>query len=145
MSGPGIFRVADGSAVTQADAVLSWADVARPVLIEVARSYHATISYKDLAEAVEASTGIRTRLLLQNWIGRVLGTVSSDCHRRNEPLLSALCVHADGSVGAGYAQAVRDAYGGDLPADLERHAATSGSGATCASAHKFQPTVADPP
>jgi hypothetical protein len=41
----------------------------------------------------------------------VLGTVAEACHARGEPLLSALCVHADGTVGPGYATALANAYG----------------------------------
>jgi hypothetical protein len=86
-------------------------------------TYHATITYKDLAEEVQATSGIRTRRLLQNWIGDVLGTVAEDCHQAGEPLLSALCVRADGTVGPGYGKAVVDNFGGDPPDDLDMHAA----------------------
>lgn len=89
----------------------------------IARQYHAVVTYGELADAVQEATGIRTRMLLSNWIGRVLGAVSADCHRRDEPMLSSLCVHADGGVGPGYAEAVIERYGGKAPEDLDQHAA----------------------
>jgi hypothetical protein len=38
-------------------------------------------------------------------------------------MLSALRVHADGTVGEGYGQAILENYGGPLPGDLDKHAA----------------------
>src|SRR5262249_23345239 len=84
---------------------------------------HGTITYQALAEQVQDEAGIRTRILMMNWIGKVLGSVARESHRRGQPLLSALCVHADGSIGDGYAEAVIENYGGQPPADLEIHAA----------------------
>ena len=123
MGTPGTYRVSDGSRVEFAAALAAWTAAAVPVLERVARTYHATISYKDLGEEVQNVTGIRTRVLLMNWIGQVLGGVSRISHRRGQPMLSALCVHSDGTVGEGYGQAILDNYGGPLPGDLDMHAA----------------------
>lgn len=123
MGTPGTYRVSDGSRVEFAAAVAAWTAAAVPVLERVARTYHATISYKELGEEVQQVTGIRTRVLLMNWIGQVLGGVSRISHRRGQPMLSALCVHSDGTVGEGYGQAILDNYGGPLPGDLDMHAA----------------------
>lgn len=57
------------------------------------------------------------------WIGDVLGRVSADCARRGEPLLSALCVNTEGSVGEGYRGAVIDIRG-ELVGDVDDHAAS---------------------
>jgi hypothetical protein len=123
MGTPGTYRASDGSRVEFAAALAAWTAAAVPVLERVARTYHATISYKELGEEVQQVTGIRTRVLLMNWIGQVLGGVSRISHRRGQPMLSALCVHADGTVGDGYGQAILDNYGGPLPDDLDMHAA----------------------
>jgi hypothetical protein len=61
-------------------------------------------------------------MLLQHWIGQVLGAVAARCHLAGEPLLSALCVHADGTVGDGYKIAVGESFGSE-PDDPDRHAA----------------------
>lgn len=100
----------------------SWAEAARPVLLETAKRYNMVITFKELAEQVQEASGIRTKQLPTHWIGDVLGRVSADCASRGEPLLSALCVNADGSVGKSYAEAVVKS-GGAEPADPDKHAA----------------------
>src|SRR5512142_1723319 len=69
MTSPGTWRVSDGSPVHFADAVAAWTSAAIPALECVARIYHATITYLDLGEQVQEQSGIRTRMLLMNWIG----------------------------------------------------------------------------
>jgi hypothetical protein len=107
-----------GSSVARA----AWAEAARPVLLEAAGRYRATLTYKQLAAAVQESAGIRTTQLVHQWIGDVLGRVTDECHSRGEPLLSSLCVSAQGSVGQGYAEAVEHARG-TRPNDPDDHAA----------------------
>lgn len=100
-----------------------WAEHARTVLIEVAGGYLGTVTYGDLAARIQAETGVRTKSLMQNWIGETLGRVAADCRRRGEPLLTSLCVSkVDGTVGPGYAVAVTASYG-ETPEDVELHAA----------------------
>jgi len=57
-----------------------------------------------------------------NWIGGVLGLVAEGCASRGEPLLSALCVNQEGSVGPGYAPSVASLRGA-APDDGDDHAA----------------------
>ena len=101
----------DASAVGSSVARAAWADAARPVLLEAAGRYRATLTHKQLATAVQASTGIATTQPMHEWIGDVLSRVTDECQSRGEPLLSALCVSAQGSVGQGYADAVEHARG----------------------------------
>jgi hypothetical protein len=115
-------READGSPVDAAEARQGWAEAARPVLEAVASTYNATISYADLADAVQATTGVVTTQQMRHWIGPVLARVTEDCLTRSEPVLSALCVKADGSVGAGYASAIEKVRG-TRPDDPEMDAA----------------------
>lgn len=119
---PGTWRVADGQRVEFSEAQRGWADAARQVLLEVAGSYHAYTTYLELGEAVQDRTGVRTRSLLTNWIGGVLGMVADECKRRGEPVLSALCVRQDETVGPGYVKAVEAVYG-FTPEDPDQHAA----------------------
>ena len=60
---------------------------------------------------------------MRNWIGDVLTLVGTDCHERGEPLLSALCVQKDGTIGDGYGVALVKINGGDAPDDLDQQAA----------------------
>jgi hypothetical protein len=100
----------------------AWATAAREILLVAAKRYHSVVTYKELAREVQQQTRIRTNQLMHYWIGDVLGRVSAECSRRGEPLLSALCVNAEGSVGPGYALAVVAATGVE-PGDLDDHAA----------------------
>ncbi len=120
---PTTIREIDSSPVEMAQAQQEWAIAARPELERVARTYGELIRYAELAEAVQVSTGIRTRKLMRNWIGDVLTLVGTDCHERGEPLLSALCVQKDGTIGDGYGVALVKIYGGDPPTDLDQQAA----------------------
>ena len=92
-----------------------WAEAARPALLEAAGRYRALVTYKQLAAAVQESTGVTTTQPVHQWIGDVLGRVTDDCQSRGEPLLSSLCVSVQGSVGQGYADAVEHARGSARP------------------------------
>lgn len=123
-SGPGTYRESDGSAFPMAEAKRIWAPLAREILEQVAGTYHAITTYGELAEELQARSGIRTRQRLDYWIGGVLGDVARGCRARGEPLLSALCVSgSDGTVGPGYASVIelREAEAG--APDIEMHAA----------------------
>jgi hypothetical protein len=64
MGTPGTYRVSDGSRVEFAAAVAAWTAAAVPVLEQVARTYNATISYKELGDEVQQATGIPS---VQSW------------------------------------------------------------------------------
>ncbi len=119
---PVIYRVADGSEVSTPDSRQAWADAARPILEGVAGTYNATIGDGDLAEQVQVDSGVVTTQLSRYWIAKVMGLVAADCAGRDEPMLGALCIRHDGSIGGGYADAVTKARGA-APEDIEVHAA----------------------
>lgn len=103
MAGPGYTTAA---AVGSEHARAVWALAAREHLIETARTYHAFVTYADLADFVQERSLIRTGQLMHYWIGDVLYRVAQECVERREPLLSSLCVDATGSVGQTYADTV---------------------------------------
>ena len=119
----GTYLEATGEPVEMRDARVVWAPIARESLLRTAQTYNAYITYGDLAEELQRASGIRTKQLIHHWIGKVLVTVSSECHEQNEPLLSSLCVYQNGSVGAGYGGALDATYGGPRPDDLDLAAA----------------------
>jgi hypothetical protein len=119
---PGTYRVDDHSAVTMDDAKAAWTPFAREALEQVARTYNGVINYGEIAEAVQAGSGIRTRMLTHYWVGDVLGAISVGCRDRGEPLLSSLCVRQDGTIGDGYGADLVE-LGRPAPADLELAAA----------------------
>jgi hypothetical protein len=100
-----------------------WAAEGLPVLEEVARSYGAYVTYGELSERLQDSSGIHTGVPFRHWIGPVLGEIAKrQQEREKEPILTALVVRADGSVGDGYSIPLQQ-RGIEIPADLDAHAA----------------------
>lgn len=122
-TGPQAFRVEDGTELTPAEATAAWAEAAHPVLAAVAGKYNSTITHKDLAQATIAAAGVETKSLVQSWIGPVLAQVARGCKDMGQPVLTSLCVRSDGSPSAAYGDSIIETYGGELPDDLDLHAA----------------------
>ena len=70
-----------------------------------AGKYRAVITYLELSERVQEVSGIRTRTLLTNWIGKLLEEAAQRAKTEGEPPVTSLCVHQDGTIGPGYARA----------------------------------------
>jgi hypothetical protein len=100
----------------------AWATAARELLIQAARSYRTVVTQKELAEAVQEQSGIVTKQRVHYWIEDVLGIVARDNASRGEPLLAALCVNREGSVGSAYGALVHELTG-ETPEDPDDHAA----------------------
>ncbi|MDZ5442203.1 hypothetical protein U2F26_05565 [Micromonospora sp. 4G57] len=102
------YRRDNGERIAAREAWDIWAVHAYDILIGVAQTYHATITYGELRDRLFAASGIQTSALLQNWIGEVLNRVIHESRRRGEPPLSALVVRLDdGMVGGGYDEVLR--------------------------------------
>ena len=101
---PGTWHVSDPSIkVDWPVAVSTWAAATEPVLESVASTYGSSITYEQLGEQLFEQTGYRTRMLLGNWIGQVLGPVQTATLAEGKPPLSSLVVRAEtGGVGDGY-------------------------------------------
>lgn len=100
----------------------AWAAAAKTVLEETAGSYQSVLTHKELAAAVQQRSLVRTRQQPHYWIEDVLGRVTAACANQSEPLVSALAVNAEGSVGEKYGIAVTAATGDTLD-DYDSHAA----------------------
>jgi hypothetical protein len=119
---PGTYRVADGAQVQFADALAAWIPFAYDELLSTAHKYNAYLTYLELSERVQELSGIRTRMLLTNWIGKLLEQVAVRAKANGEPPLTSLCVHQDGTIGPGYARAPKSVV--DVPGeDIEYYAA----------------------
>lgn len=75
----------------------AWAQAAVEVLVEVAGRYRGLITYAELAEQVQARTGLRTRASFRSWIGALLAQVVARCHAEGLPPLTSLVVHRPGA------------------------------------------------
>lgn len=119
---PGTYRVSDSSPVPFSDAMAAWIPLAYDELIVTARKYHGVVTYRELSERVQEVSGIRTRTLLTNWIGKLLEEVARRAQTAGQPPLTSLCVHQDGTIGPGYARAPKSTT--DRPGeDIEMYAA----------------------
>lgn len=119
---PGTYRVADGTRVQFADALAAWVPFAYDELLATAHKYNAYVTYRELSERVQELAGIRTRMQLKNWIGKLLEQVAGRAKANGEPPLTSLCVHKDGTIGPGYAHAPKSVV--DTPGeDIEYFAA----------------------
>lgn len=121
---PGADEWREASEVGTEEAHAAWATSAHEALREVAARYHGLVTQKELAGLVQMSSGIRTRQQMHYWIGDVLARVARACASEGEPLLSSLCVNADGSVGDSYADVVTELRGKkEIVGDPDDHAA----------------------
>lgn len=120
--GEGTRRTSDGSPVPFSMALEEWSAATRPILVGLAHTYGAYITYSSLRDRLFAATGVATDSLLQNWIGKVLYRVASDPSEPDEPILTALVVRADETIGPGFAGPVLERYG-VVPEDLDQFAA----------------------
>lgn len=105
----------NGKYVSNSDALTLWEPIAREALIRTAHRYRTTISYQELADLVQESSGVSTDQLMTHWIGHLLERVAVAAEAQGEPPLTALCVRQDGSIGEGYGGS-RLAEGTDLEA-----------------------------
>lgn len=124
----GFWRESDGTTLTAGEAYEIWANEAYRVLSNVACTYHAVITYGELAEEVQKLSGVRTSVPFRHWIGKVLVLVVHRAHRQGDPPLTALVVHStDGKVGEGYKAVLEVAGEPPVEDDLERehHAASA--------------------
>jgi hypothetical protein len=120
---PGPFRQADGTPVPFDDAKYEWAHAGYDVLVDVARQPNGHITYQDIADMLQDSTGIETRVPTRTWIGTPLWLVAEMCVRNKEPQLTALVVSAQTlEVGDGYLNTFAIA-GQPIPKNLQRAAA----------------------
>ncbi|WP_147233207.1 MULTISPECIES: hypothetical protein [Brevibacterium] len=118
----GTYFEASGTKAKFSDALSAWVPIAYEILVQTASTYNQTLTYKDLTEAVQSRSGIRTKMLISNWSGDLLEQVARRAAAEGEPPLTSLCVHQDGTIGDGYRQAPKS-VSSDPDIDVEDLAA----------------------
>jgi hypothetical protein len=116
----GTYRVSDSERVDFADALEIWVPLARERLIEVAGRYHAVVTHAELAARVQGLSGIRTRWAVPKWIKWLLEGVATQ-GKSDEPPLTSLCVHHDGTMGKLYPQVGAPPRGTDIEMYAAEH------------------------
>lgn len=104
MASPGTWHESQPTKkVDWTEATNAWAEATLPELEQIASVFGGSITYEDLAAAIQERTGYRTKMLLANWIGQVLEVVLRRTLREGLPPLTALVVRKEtGGVGDGY-------------------------------------------
>lgn len=109
---------ANGSYVSNSDALTAWTPIAHEKLLETARTYHAVLTHDELAAAVQAESGISHDQAPAVWVGKLLERVAAEAQRRDEPPLAALCLgESDDQLKAERRLLCYRAYADDVPAD----------------------------
>lgn len=109
---------ANGSYVSNADALTAWTPIARDALLVTAQTYHALLPADELAAQVQEFSGVATDQPSGFWIRKLLERVAVEAQRRDEPPLAALCVLDSDDDDAAMARLLcYRAYAADLPAD----------------------------
>jgi hypothetical protein len=109
---------ANGSYVSNSDALTTWTPIARDALLETAHTYHAVLTDEQLAAVVQQQSGIAHDQPAITWIDKLLDRVAAEALRRGEPPLAALCLgDTDDRVKADRRLQCYRAYADDVPAD----------------------------
>lgn len=119
---PGTYRVSDESGVAFSEALNLWVPLAYDWLIKTAQRYNGWTTYLELTEHVQQTSGVRTRMLIGNWSGKLLERVAQLATDRGEVPLTSLCVHQNGTIGIGYLRAPKS-VDVDPAADVDELAA----------------------
>lgn len=101
----GTYRVSDGSKVEFSVAIETWVPLAYEALVKTAGRYNGLTTYLELTELVQETSGVRTKMLIGNWSGKLLEQVARVAAESDDAPLTSLCVHQDGTIGDGYVRA----------------------------------------
>jgi hypothetical protein len=109
---------ANGSYVSNSDALTTWTPIARDALLETAHTYRAVLTDEQLAAAVQQQSGIVHDQPTISWIDKLLDRVTAEVKRNGEPPLAALCLgDTDDRVKAERRLECYRAYADDVPPD----------------------------
>lgn len=116
-------RADNGDYVDQVSAVKAWAQAAHEVLVATAARPRGAIDQATLARLVQQRSGIATKQPASKWIAPLLGVIARHCNEKGEPLLPALVVRRDGTVGPIWDEVLRFARMAPPAEGREAHAA----------------------
>jgi len=103
----GFWHEPGGQGTSEAIALESWAKITHGILEQVAADYHAVVREAELAERLQAESGIRTTRGPERWLAKMLAPLAHLHHRDGYPPLTALVVDRNGWVGERYDDLMR--------------------------------------
>lgn len=107
----------DGTPTSETVALEAWVRVAHDALARAAGTYHAVLREPELAEELQATSGIRTTRPYGRWLDKVLGPVGRYCEMSGEPPLTSLVVGQDDDLYAARLRLECYRWAGSAPAD----------------------------
>ena len=113
----GFWHEPDGTPTSESIALETWARTARDVLVRTAGTYHAVIRDAELAEELQATTGIHTTRSLDRWLPKVLTPIDMFCEHAGEPPLTSLVIGATDDLETARARLECYRWAGSAPAD----------------------------
>jgi hypothetical protein len=113
----GFWHEPDGTPTSETVALEAWVRVAHDVLSRTAGSYHAVLREAELAEELQAVSGIRTARPYGRWLGKVLGPLATLCDHAGEPPLDSLVVSAHDDLPAARRRLECYRWAGSAPPD----------------------------
>ena len=113
----GFWHEPEGTPTSETIALETWARTARDILVRVAGTYHAVVREPELAEELQATSGIRTTRHHDRWLPKVLAPVAVLCERKGEPPLTSLVVGTSDDLEAARRRLECYRWAGSAPAD----------------------------
>ena len=113
----GFWHEPEGTPTSETIALETWAPLARDILVRTAGSYHAVIREPELAEELQATSGIRTTRHHDRWLTKVLAPIAVLCERTGEPPLTSLVVGTSDDLDAARQRLDCYRWAGSAPAD----------------------------
>ena len=113
----GFWHEPDGTPTSETIALETWARTARDVLVRTAATYHGVIRDTELAEELQATTGIRTTRSFDRWLPKILGPIARLCEQTGEPPLTSLVIGTSDDLESARARLECYQWAGSAPAD----------------------------
>lgn len=113
----GFWHEPAGTPTSETVALEAWVRIAHEVLTRTAGTYHAVVREAELAEELQATSGIRTTRPYGRWLDKVLGPVARLCDLSGEPPLASLVVGAYDDLPAARLRLECYRWAGSAPAD----------------------------
>ena len=113
----GFWYEPEGTPTSESIALETWARLTRDILSRTAATYHAVVREPELAEELQATSGIRTTRHHDSWMPKLLAPIALLCERAGEPPLTSLVVGTSDDLDAARRRLECYRWAGSAPAD----------------------------
>jgi len=113
----GFWYEPEGTPTSESIALENWARLTRDILVRTAGTYHAVVREPELAEELQATSGIRTTRHHDSWLPKLLAPIALLCERTGEPPLTSLVVGTSDDLDTARQRLECYRWAGSAPAD----------------------------